>query len=179
MKVIVIVAILSYSFINAQGVALDSIYPQSILNSHISYKDEDIDFKEVLIIVYENDEDFKYPNRKQKRVRSAERKNKKRNDYYYYYYFNKADRIQISYREFEDFDQELKNNPEPYFKINKSFLRKNKDIIFTKKEMLKIGYEKMCRILDRAKNLFLIDLSESSKNRILIKEVHYFSNYNE
>ncbi|WP_452601580.1 hypothetical protein [Pontimicrobium sp. MEBiC06410] len=96
----------------------------------------------------------------------------------YNYFFsdgpkNKTNNIQLVYTKFLDFDEMEKNNPVPFFQIHKSFLKKNKDIILTRKFMQEIGSDISIEILQKAKSIFLIDKSEIRNKKITIKEVRF------
>ena len=58
------------------------------------------------------------------------------------------------------------------YKLHKSFLKKNKDIILTREEIESIGDSAMIRLFNYNKrNLFIIDKSEAKNNYILVREV--------
>ena len=83
-------------------------------------------------------------------------------------------KITLNYSHYSDFDEKSKGNPVPFFKLNKSFLKKNKDIIVTGEFMQKIGYIESVRLINNAKTIFLIDKSEIQKKEIILKEAIYF-----
>lgn len=59
-------------------------------------------------------------------------------------------------------------------RIHKSFIRKNKDIIITRKFMEKVGLETMLQLLydDRSnKTIFLINTADTKNGKILLREV--------
>ncbi|WP_452600254.1 hypothetical protein [Pontimicrobium sp. MEBiC01747] len=96
----------------------------------------------------------------------------------YNYFFsdgpkNKTNNIQLVYTEFLDFDEMFKNNPVPFFKINKSFLKKNKEIIINTKFMHEIGYNESYSLLYNAKTIFLIDKDDINNNIITVKKVRF------
>ncbi|WP_397364256.1 hypothetical protein [Olleya sp. R77988] len=62
-----------------------------------------------------------------------------------------------------------------YFRVCKSFLKKNKKTIITKKFIDKIGYKKTKELLDNAKVIFLVDSSEIENNQVLIKQVVFLN----
>lgn len=76
-------------------------------------------------------------------------------------------------RKYKDFDSQISKNPSPRLRIHKSFIRKNRKQIFTIKKMKKIGQEKMFSLLQKAKHIFLIDLSEKDGDFIILKEVQH------
>lgn len=82
--------------------------------------------------------------------------------------------ITFTYNHYYDFDERDKENPVPYFMINKSFLRKNKDIIVTGELMQEIGYLESVKLINKAKTIFLIDKSEIQNKELIVKEVRYF-----
>jgi len=57
------------------------------------------------------------------------------------------------------------------FRLNKSFLRKNKKLIIDSKFIKKIGSQKTLDLLRDAKTIFLIDKEQNTKKTILLKEV--------
>ncbi len=87
---------------------------------------------------------------------------------------NKNRIITLIYSQFLNFDDKEENNPTAYFKVNKSFIRKNKDIILTNSRMLELGYKKTYKLLSNAKHILLIDKNEIENNKIIIKEVLFF-----
>jgi hypothetical protein len=96
-----------------------------------------------------------------------------KNSYLYNYFFKDGSKIQLSYKEFEDFDEMERDNPVLFVKINRSFLRKNKDIIITKDLMHKIGYTKSSELFYNAKKILLIERNISDNSKVIIKEVKY------
>ncbi len=90
------------------------------------------------------------------------------------YYSLQSEKVIFSYSHYSDFDEQYKDNPVPYFKINKSFLKKNKDIVITGDFMNKIGYAESVKLINNAKTIFLIDKTEIQNKRIVLKEVRYF-----
>ncbi len=89
------------------------------------------------------------------------------------YYSLQSEVMEFIYWHYLDFDEEDKNNPAPYFKVNQSFLRTNKDIIITREFMQKLGYAESVRLINKAQTIFFIDKSEILKKEIIIKEVLY------
>lgn len=60
------------------------------------------------------------------------------------------------------------------FRVNKSFLRKNKDIIITRKFLEKLGTDAALRLLDddsTNKTIFIINTAETKNGKILLREV--------
>ena len=80
------------------------------------------------------------------------------------------ERMNLIYQEFKDFDEMEKNNPVPVFTIDKSFLKKNKNIIVTRKLMHKKGYLKTIDLFRKAKTIYLIEKKIDEK-KIVLKEV--------
>lgn len=95
---------------------------------------------------------------------------------YYFYKSNKKEfKYQFDYREYPDADK-MHNDIDKnmVFRIDKSFLRKNKDIIITREFMEKIGLETMLDLLyaDRGnKTIFLINTADKKEGKILLREV--------
>lgn len=77
-------------------------------------------------------------------------------------------------KKYKDFDAKFSDNPLPKFKVHKSFLRKNKKQILSIKEMRDLGFNKIFRMLLKAKHIFLIDKHETKDNLLTIKEVQHF-----
>jgi len=105
---------------------------------------------------------------------SKNEKDTKRDSFWYDYYFKDGSIIKFSYREYTDFDKKEKNKPALFFSINKSFLRKNKDIIITKQFMHKIGCSKSMDLLKNAKTILLIEENPNNKKEVMLKEVILF-----
>jgi hypothetical protein len=89
------------------------------------------------------------------------------------YYSLQSEVMRFIYWHYSDFDEQYKDNPVPYFRLNKSFFKKNKDIIVTGEFMQKIGYIESIKLINNAKTIFLIDKSEIQKKEIILKEVRY------
>lgn len=83
-------------------------------------------------------------------------------------------KITLVYSHYYDFDEEINMKPTPYFRVNKSFLRKNKQILITNKFIKKIRFIEFTKLIKNAKTIFLIDKSEKYNRDITIKEVRYF-----
>lgn len=107
-------------------------------------------------------------------------KNQRAEFFYKFYVVNKDKNEQqdieiiLTYSHYYDFDEKFKDNPVPYFKINKSFLKKNKDIIVTGDFMNQIGYVESFNLINNAKTIFLIDKSEIQNRKLVIKQVKHF-----
>ncbi|WP_452601579.1 hypothetical protein [Pontimicrobium sp. MEBiC06410] len=133
---------------------------------------EKIKNSEVLFIYYSGDE---YESKKIMQTYKD-----KKEDIMYFYKFNETDNcsftnntIEIVFNQFYDFDEMFKNNPVPFFKINKSFLKKNKEIIINTKFMHEIGYNESYSLLYNAKTIFLIDKDDINNNIITVKKVRF------
>ncbi len=74
-------------------------------------------------------------------------------------------------KKYKNYNDKIKDNPLPNFKVNKSFIRNNKNIIFTLEDMRKMGYSKAIEMFTKAKHIFLIDKENIKNNSIVIKEV--------
>ncbi|WP_298343760.1 hypothetical protein [uncultured Algibacter sp.] len=90
------------------------------------------------------------------------------------YYSLQSEVMRFIYWHYSDFDEQYKDNPVPYFRLNKSFLKKNKDIIITGEFMQKIGYIESVKLINNAKTIFLIDKTELQNKEIIVKEVRCF-----
>lgn len=124
---------------------------------------------DVVIVYFNNDS-----NTTSKYTTRASKTDSNKDNIIYTFWFNKVDKIELNFREFNNFDEMEKNNPELYFYVNKTFLRKNKDIILTYEKMLKLGYEKSFNWLNNANHILLIDKDESIDKKIIIKKVYHF-----
>lgn len=123
--------------------------------------------QEVIIVLYED-----YKNQETKKVKwKHNTENTQKHHYWYSFYFNLVDAIKLSYGEYEDFDKQYYDQPMLYFKVNKSFLRKNKNIILNNEKIQKMGYDKTIKLLKKAKHILLIDNTETQNNKITIRQV--------
>lgn len=125
--------------------------------------------KNVVIVYFNNDSSStsKYTTR-------ISKTDSNKDNIIYTFWFNNVDKIELNFREFNDFDEMEKNNPELYFYVNKTFLRKNKDIILTYEKMLKLGYEKTFNLLNNVNHILLIDKDEIINKKVVIKKVYHF-----
>tara|TARA_R110001606_G_C15366749_1_gene649121 strand:+ start:1017 stop:1499 length:483 start_codon:yes stop_codon:yes gene_type:complete len=96
-----------------------------------------------------------------------------------YYFFKKSDKeefkFSFNYSKYPTYDDESNDiNERMVYRVNKSFLRKNKDIIITRKFMEKVGEYAIIDLLFRGnKHIFIIDKSEMKNNKILLREVRF------
>ena len=108
--------------------------------------------------------------------------NKKGETYSYNFYFynnleNKKKQYGFSfsywkYWTYDDYDAKI--NERMVFKLNKSFLRKNKDIIITREFIERIGEDAITELLaDGFDHIFLIDKGEIKNKKILLREVRF------
>lgn len=130
-------------------------------------KQNSVTNNEVVFVLYED-----YQNLQTKRETSSRSLRKDKMHFMYFFYFNKVDNIQLNFREFKDFDEKENDNPDLFFKVKKSFIRKNKNIILSKKKMLTLGYKKVFNLLNNAKYILLIDKTECDDRLIPVKEVY-------
>ncbi|MHC9088061.1 hypothetical protein ACXIHB_05020 [Tenacibaculum sp. IMCC1] len=96
--------------------------------------------------------------------------------YSYFYSFkeNNFERalFNLNYSDYHDFDDAISQiNKSIIFEVDKSFLKKNKEIILTKEILDKIGGQESFKLLLGAETFFLIDKAEVKNNKILIREV--------
>lgn len=106
---------------------------------------------------------------------------RKDNPSFNYYYFYKKNglietfKFSFNYSKYLSYDDAInKSNQAKLFRINKSFLRKNKDIIITRDFMEKIGFKKMINLIDGDllnRTIFLINTEDTKNGKILIREV--------
>ena len=83
----------------------------------------------------------------------------------YSFYYHKYPSIDEAYS---------KINENTIFRIDKSFIRKNKDIIITREFMEKMGENKILSLLDddaSNKTIFLINTADTKNGKILVREV--------
>ncbi len=125
--------------------------------------------KETIIVFFDENESHQ-----KKWKESNKSEDKKEQSFRYLFYFNKVDNIQLTYKRFKDFGEMEKDNPELFLEINKSFLRKNENLILTHKEMIEMGYEHIFKLFNNAKHILLIDKQEIKGDLITIKEVKHF-----
>lgn len=95
------------------------------------------------------------------------------NEFYYNFFFNEGNDIKLVFSKYKNFDDQASDNPRPCFRVNKSFIEDNKEIIFTGRELNDLGYSKAFKLLQNAKHIFLIDMSEIINDQIIIKEVTF------
>lgn len=94
-----------------------------------------------------------------------------------YLFFDKNNRLNkefwLSYNDYQGGFDDLLNkvNKSTIFKINKSFLRKNKDIIITGKLVDKLGKSDFFKLLEKAKTIYLINKAEIENGLITVREV--------
>ncbi len=106
--------------------------------------------------------------------------NEKKYIRYNYYYFRKNDsrekfEFSFNYSKYPTYDDEHNDiNAAMVFRLDKSFLRKNKDILITREFMEHIGGKAIISLLAGInKHVFLIDKSEIKNGKILLREVRF------
>ncbi len=75
------------------------------------------------------------------------------------------------YDDLSDFDNDVRKKIK--FKINKSFLKKNKNRIITNDAINQYGINKIRRIFYNARTIFLIDKDEIKNGETLVRQVKY------
>ncbi|WP_034043684.1 hypothetical protein [Wocania ichthyoenteri] len=133
---------------------------------------DDIKKTDVLIVYFENDRNSFVGREYDKKKNNIE------TILYKYYSINNEDNthtLVLCYRTYMDFDAQFKGEKALVLPLNKSFLRKNKDIILTKKFMDKIGFSETLSLFSKAKTILLIDNNDSVNNKLVLKEVKYFN----
>jgi len=75
------------------------------------------------------------------------------------------------YNDFDDFDNDVRKKIK--FKINKSFLKANKNRIITNDLINQFGVNRIRRILYNARTIFLIDKDEIKESEVLVRQVKY------
>uniref|UniRef100_A0AB33KV34 Lipoprotein n=1 Tax=Tenacibaculum sp. Pbs-1 TaxID=3238748 RepID=A0AB33KV34_9FLAO len=123
--------------------------------------------KEVVFILFEDSSSTK------KDIRKKIIKGEIQKGYNYEYFFSKdSPFFWLSYSNYHDFDDAISQiNKSIIFEVDKSFLKKNKEIILTKEILDKIGGQESFKLLLGAETIFLIDKAEVKNNKILIREV--------
>ena len=125
---------------------------------------------ETIFILFKKENQFN-----SKKIIAKSKKQKRKVHYRYHYKYKNYYDIILSFKEYKNFNEKELGNPLPYFKVNKSFLRKNKKIIYDNKKLKKLSYNKITKLFNNAKHIFLIDKEETYNNKITIKEVIYFT----
>ncbi len=82
--------------------------------------------------------------------------------------------IKLEYSEYADYDEMSNDNRVLLIEINKSFLKKNKNLILTRKIMHKIGFIETRKIIERTKKILLIE-NNNYNNKITIRVVKYYT----
>ena len=101
-------------------------------------------------------------------------------NYNFYFYDKKENKkkeydFSFSYWKYWTFDDAVsKMNERMVFRLNKSFLRKNKDIIITRKFIERVGEDAIIRLL-KYNHIFLIDKGEIKNKKILLRAVRFDS----
>jgi hypothetical protein len=95
--------------------------------------------------------------------------------YYFYDTDKKIFKFSFYYSKFPTFDDAHNNiNAAMVYKLNKSFLRKNKNIIITREFMEQLGEKNVIKLLYGInKQIFLIDKSEIKDGKITLREVRF------
>ena len=80
--------------------------------------------------------------------------------------------FRFSYHKFNNYEDIINNKQTMKFRVHKSFLKKNKHLILSKKDIDKLGEYAIIQLFkNKRKHLFMIDKSETKDNQILIREV--------
>ncbi len=80
----------------------------------------------------------------------------------------------FSFDEYETLEDAKMNKRNVSYRVHRSFMRKNKKIILTKKDLENLGELNVVRLFGyNKKNIFIIDKSEIKGNQVLIKEVKF------
>lgn len=88
---------------------------------------------------------------------------------------NVKETIKLYHRTFMNYDDQDNDKKAFSIRVNKSFLRKNKKMIITKKLMDKIGYQSTIKLFSKAKRILLIDNNDTIDKKIVLKEVRLVS----
>lgn len=89
------------------------------------------------------------------------------------------DNVYLIHNKYKNFDNQYKDIKMLNFKVNKSFLRKNKDIILTEEKIKKMGRENFISLLSIVDMVFLIDKNMIQNNKITIMEMNFDFNTEE
>lgn len=79
--------------------------------------------------------------------------------------------LRFRYSKYADFDNKFANNQVLYLKVAKSFFKKNKDIIITKRNLDEMGYDKALKLFKNTNKILLIDKSDFTNKHLILKEV--------
>lgn len=103
------------------------------------------------------------------------RKDDLRFNYYYYRDNKEIFNFSFHYSKYPTFDDAHNDlNVAMVYKLNRSFFKKNKDIIITREFMEKIGENNIVNLLYGSnKYIFLIDESETNDKTILLRQVRF------
>ena len=82
-------------------------------------------------------------------------------------------RLSFMYMYFRDFDSQAINDSSIVFTVNKSFIKKNKDIILSKENMNTLNRRELIGLLRSRRKFFLIDKSEIKNGKAIIRQVYY------
>jgi hypothetical protein len=142
----------------------------------ISQEINELKSNEVLFVYFENSDKLNFVKE------SFDSSKKIKTSHYNYYFENKSKcsncdkdsfHFWLRYSNYNDLDDMFADKKTLLFKVNKSFLKKNKAIIITNKFIHEKGYEQIFKLFSKAKTIFLIDKEEISSNRITIKQVKF------
>lgn len=81
--------------------------------------------------------------------------------------------ITLQYRTFDDFNAMNRNDSTIVFTLNKSFLKKNKDIIITKDDLNAMNKKILFQRLENNNKLFLISKNEINDDKLVIRQVFF------
>ncbi len=95
--------------------------------------------------------------------------------YHFYEKLKKEFKFSFNYSKYPTFDDaHNKINERMLFRLNQTFLKKNKDIIITREFMEKVGEDVIKGLLaDGFDHVFLIDKGEIKNKKILLREVRF------
>lgn len=85
--------------------------------------------------------------------------------------FFRTNKVSFVYKTFRDFDYAERKDSTFTIKVNKSFLKKNKDMILTKDDFNKMDRSELFSMLDQNRNIFLIDKNEIIDDKLIMREV--------
>ncbi len=92
-------------------------------------------------------------------------------EYYVYTFFTSKKEEFIYKFIYSAFDFSVNKKKKVVFKVDESFLEKNKDIIITREFMEQIGQDDMVTLFYNASSIFLINTAENRNGKIIIREV--------
>jgi len=96
---------------------------------------------------------------------------------FYQFEFQNSIILTLVHKEFEDFDMKARKIPMLSLEINKSFIKKNKHLIYNYSEIISTGIKEAYNLFSKSKNILLIDKTEIKKRKLKIKKVIFLYDF--